>query len=189
MTVMKNFKTYNIITSRTQAHLLYKSTLDRLLNDVAIPMQYYRITGNGNWSSMRMICPVIEALAKNDTNRRNSILKLIGISYPAIFWAMYRHGLMHNDSAPQSVQLEERSIGWGFNWGQNEAAIMVGNNYSLNPSVIFDNLIHWLRAQLANRQTLERTTIEEAMIVKIKQNKNSALKQEFIDITNNQQTN
>lgn len=182
---MKNYKAYKVITAETQAHLLYQGALDRLLNDVAVPMQYYRSTGHGNWSSMRMMAPVIEALSKNSTAKRSSILKQIGIEYPSVFWAMYRHGLMHNDNSPQSIQLNEHSVGWGFNWGQNEAALMVGNNYSLNPSVIFDNLIHWLRAQLANRQALESVNIEEAMVVQIKSDKNSSLKDEFEKILQN----
>ncbi len=181
---MRDYRTHTVYTSETQAQLLYQDVLDRLLNDVAQPIQFYRSTGHGNWSSMRMICPVIEALSNNDTNRRNSILKLIGIEYPAIFWAMYRHGLMHNDNAPQSIQLDKHSIGWGFNWDQNEAAYKVGNNYSLNPSVIFDNLVHWLRAQLADRHALEAMTIEEAVIVKVKSEVNSELKIEINSLIN-----
>lgn len=176
---MKDYRSYTVITIKTEVLHLYQGALDRLLNDVAAPMQYYRSTGHGNWSSVRMLAPVIEALAKNDTGRRNTILKQIGIEYPSIFWAMYRHGLIHNDNSPQSIQLEEDSIGWGFNWGQNEAALIVGSNYSLNPSVIFDNLVHWLREQLLNRQELEGMSIEEALIVQIKPDKNSTLKSEF----------
>jgi hypothetical protein len=179
---MKDYGTYVVYSAPTQAHILYQGALDRLLDDVATPMQHYRNTGHGNWSSIRMMAPVIEALAKNKPSKRNQILKQIGIEYPAVFWAMYRHGLLHNDAAPQSLELNGESIGWGFNWRQNQAAVIIAGCYSLNPSVIFDNLVQWLRGQLQNVSSLSETTVEQSVVLSIKPDMNSQMKSEFEQI-------
>lgn len=173
---------YDIIVTETSAKEAYQAILDRLLNDVVPPMEVYKNTGVGNWASIRMMAPVIEALAKNNTGKRNKLLKEIGIEYPTIFWAMYRHGLMHNDTMPQSIQLGEKSIGWGFNWGQKEAALMVGNCYSLNPAIIFDNLTAWLRMELINNDKLKNEKLVASELIVIKGDRNSVIKAEFMEI-------
>lgn len=173
---------YDIIVTETSAKEAYQAILDRLLNDVAPPMDIYKSTGVGNWASMRMMAPVIEALAKNNTGKRNKLLKEIGIKHPTVFWVMYRHGLMHNDTMPQSIQLGDKSIGWGFNWGQKEAAIMVGSCYSLNPAVIFDNLTAWLRMELINNAKLVHEKLVASELIVIKENRNSDIKAEFTEI-------
>lgn len=170
---------YDIIVTTQPADVAYRGILDRLLNDVVPPMEVYRRTGVGNWASMRMLAPVIEAVSKNNTNKRNKLLREIGINYPVIFWTMYRHGLMHNDSMPQSVQLGDESIGWGFNWEQKEAAVVVGNCYSLNPAIIFDNLVSWLRMQLLNNTHLKDELLQGSELVVIKPEKVSTIKAEF----------
>lgn len=170
---------FQIFHSQFNAKETYEEILKRLIDDVEPAVSYYRKTGKGNWATIRMIAPIIETLGCQNQKYRNVILQELGIDYPIIFWVMYRNGLLHNDSWPQSIQLGTKSVGWGFNWNQSVAATMVKSNlYSINPALLFDNLKRWLELKINNTKGTNKINIP--CLVEIDEKVNSPLKEEFL---------
>lgn len=156
---------------------IYPGVLGRLINDVEPAIDYYRKTGYGNWSSIRMTAPIIESISGGNKSLRNQILVDIGIKYPNIFWLIYRNGLIHNDGSPLSIQMGSRTIGWGFGWGSGPAAQMVDKkHYTINPGILFDNLKTWLKNKIAEKYDV---SIEETKLISINENEKSVYRDEF----------
>jgi hypothetical protein len=156
---------------------VYPGVLEKLVNDVEPAIKYYMRTGHGNWSSIRMMAPVIEVISGGRKSRRNKILREIGILYPNLFWLMYRNGLVHNDSSPLSVKMSSNSIGWGFGWNGNVAAQVVNHShYMIDPGALFKNLKRWLENKINEGCDI---SIKETVLISINSKIDSTYKREF----------
>lgn len=168
-------RAYSVLRSNTPAGEAYAAMQKRLIDDVQPAMEIYRRTFTGNWASIRMIAPVIEAAAGSNRRKLRRILQEMGIEYPEIFWTMYRHAFAHNDDMPQSVSMGNIGIGWGMNWEQEDVAVVVGTVYSINPSKLFDNFLSWLETH-----KYDPGMVASAVLVSIDSSKKSLLKSELM---------
>lgn len=151
-------KIYEKIDSRTY----YIEVLRRIKCDLEIPMRYYHETGHGAWASIRMLMPVIESIQTNNKSVY-MILEELGFHHPRSVWKMYRHGLLHNDTEPQSLQYQSKSIGWGINWGQGEVEMIFGDNISINPWLLYTGLKGYIKNQIKTLTT-ENSTVCRLLI-------------------------
>ncbi len=156
---------------------IYPKVLGKLVADVEPAIDYFKKTGHGNWASIRMMAPIIEAISGGKISRRNKILQEIGIPYPNLFWLMYRNGLIHNDNSPLSVEMGGKNIGWGFAWNGNVAAQVINHShYMIDPGALFNNLKIWLENKINEGYDV---SIKETVLISINSKIDSVYKQEF----------
>lgn len=83
----------------------FQSALKRLDNDVGDYFKYLERSNAENfpkavgfWSSLRIIVPIIEAIAHANKQKIEDFLKEeLKIETPYLFWDLFRHSLVHGD--------------------------------------------------------------------------------------------
>lgn len=108
----------------------YRDALARLNDDVGAILDLIK-THNANsdrkigfWASLRMVLPVIEAIAHvAGETPQNFMRNYLEISTPHLAWDLFRHSLIHGDYL-QHGKYQSKDVSWGV--------LMVGQGHIIS---------------------------------------------------------
>ncbi len=104
------------------------------LNEVGILLQFLQkynmdaVHKIGFWASIRMILPIVEAVAKVAGEKKEKFLyNHLNIKTPYLVWDMFRHPLIHGEYL-QYGEYQSKQVGW--------KVVMKGQGHVFTSSVI-----------------------------------------------------
>jgi hypothetical protein len=171
---------------------------DRLKDDVE---PYFEKLGQlnaqgkypGNWATVRMIMPIIEAVAvtteidpplRPEGDRPYLLLEKLGVPHPAVVWDMYRNGLSHTEQ-PFGIMYKRKWIVWSMTASNADPSAhdhsVSGQVIHINIKTLYEDFKDYVDRELVGCATQDPT-------VKIKTGKNypdnyaGPLKQDLEDL-------
>ncbi len=107
----------------------------------------YEKTHAGSGVIISAITPIVDMFSSCDHVKRREILKQIGIIYPEVFWNSLRHGLIHHSKQSQCIMIKgaQSGIMMSYNWDQNDVTMCKMGNYSINPKLLYEHTLEWLK--------------------------------------------
>jgi len=151
-----------------QKKLYLEGVRNRLISDVGA---YFNMIDNehdkgnriGFWGSVRLIFPIIEAVAKtiyrkriNDDIRVPKLLKELNISYPNIVWNMYRNSLTHSDNLIHISKGKNKTIHWSLTTSAGNTSaghFFTNNQVHIDTRSLYEDLLVFLDDQISNATT------------------------------------
>jgi hypothetical protein len=138
--------------------------LGRLENDVGTYLECVSIkneetgVGIGFWGSLRLLMPVVEALANTYEVKPETILKdNLNVKTPKLVWVMYRHTLAHND-LPQHGRYGTTEATWGVSmFGSNH--IIQNEVVSIDVAKLYKDLVAFLKNEIRNSNDDEKVDV------------------------------
>lgn len=101
--------------------------------------------GVGFWSGVRLIMPVIEAVAEVEKMSVTDFMgQKLNVPMPALTWVMFRHSLMHNDQLQHAIY-GTRIVNWGLSLNLGSGHIMRHDNIHVDIRTLYDDLQNYLR--------------------------------------------
>jgi phage terminase large subunit-like protein len=111
----------------------------------------------GNWAVVRMLMPVIEAVAvatetdQPQNGRPYILLEKLGVPYPAVVWDMYRNGLSHSEQ-PFSIIYKNKRIVWSITTTWDDPAIkshsVTGQLIHINLKTLYEDFKEYIKGRL-----------------------------------------
>lgn len=146
-----------------------KDIRGRLRDDVGTVLEYLNVHNRqalrhkeriiGFWSSLRMLMPVVEAVAKACGMKPWELLsKHLEVDAPSLAWQMFRHSLTHGDLIGY-VKYRSKVIRWGVSMSGVKHEIGNGKIY-LDVYTLYDKLVEYLNTEIAKN---DQTIIEVAV--------------------------
>lgn len=116
--------------------------------------------GVGFWSGIRMVMPVVEALAEVEKMDITDFMGAhLNIPVPKLTWAMFRHALIHNDQL-QHAKYNTQVVGWGVSLTMGTGHIMQQNHIHVDVKTLYNDLRNYLsNAVVANDVTLIKVAV------------------------------
>lgn len=109
--------------------------------------------GIGFWSLIRIIFPVIEAVASAVGKQKEDFLeKDLGVPFGHLVWELYRHSLMHTDELRYAVY-RGKTISWGAHLGNEITDHIIAPHEGTHPTtvhIVIPKLYYSLRDFLKN---------------------------------------
>ena len=101
----------------------------------------------GFWPSIRILMPIVEAIANAIKIKPQELLRTLGVSTPYLAWDLFRHSLIHGDYL-QHAQYKSKEVGWGV------AFIGVGHvigsgHIGIDPIFLYKKLCEYLKQEIA----------------------------------------
>lgn len=108
----------------------------------------------GYWASLRLILPIIEAVAHVMGIRPQQLLgNHLNIITPDLIWDLFRHSLMYGDTL-QEGNYQGKRVSWGVGFGLGGHVIKAGN-INIDVPTLYTGLVNYLQGEIAkNDQTL-----------------------------------
>lgn len=98
----------------------FRASLNKLQDDVGTILELLKEHNKqstrkiGFWASIRMIMPIIEAVAQvADEKPQEFLINHLEITTPNLTWDLFRHSLIHGDYM-QHAKYQSKEIGWGI---------------------------------------------------------------------------
>ncbi len=109
--------------------------------------------GVGFWSGVRMIMPVVEALAEVEGMDITDFMGThLNIPVPKLTWAMFRHALIHNDQL-QHARYGDRTINWGVSLTMGTGHIMAHDQVHVDVKTLYQDLKTYLQGVVTQNDT------------------------------------
>lgn len=109
--------------------------------------------GVGFWSGIRMIMPVVEALAEIENMDITDFMSThLNIPMPKLTWAMFRHALIHNDQL-QHAKYGNQTVGWGVSLTMGTGHIIQQNHIHIDVKTLYNDLKNYLKCAIAAGDT------------------------------------
>lgn len=106
--------------------------------------------GIGYWALLRMLLPIIEAIAHIENTTPQLILKKIDIPTPYLMWDLFRNSLMHGDLIYYG-EYKGRRITWGVSISEDlKTHIIRDKKIHINVSKLYEDLNKYLDKSIAS---------------------------------------
>lgn len=100
----------------------------------------------GFWSSLRMLMPIIEAIAHVMDKSPQELLGNLDVQTPYLVWDLFRHSLIHGDVL-QHAKYGSKEVGWGV--GLNGFThIIIDGQIGIDSRYLYSKLKEYLEAQI-----------------------------------------
>ena len=138
----------------------YQAALQRLVDDVGNILQlvdgFNRNSERkiGFWSSIRLLMPIIEAVASVSGQKPQELLKNnLDVKTPYLAWDLFRHSLMHGDYL-QHAKYKNKKVGWGVSL-MGAGHIVRSGHIGIDTPFLYQKLKEYLESEVAkNDQTI-----------------------------------
>jgi len=135
--------------------------------------------GIGYWASLRMILPIIEAIAHIENASPQSILTKINIPTPYLMWDLFRHSLMHGDLIHYG-KYKGKQITWGVSISKDlNTHIIRDKKIHISVYKLYEDLNKYLDTSIASTNQTE-IDVEVGVLYENSNTKNK-MKREIID--------
>lgn len=160
MTGNRQQRTFTYETIQMTKTEFLQGALARLQDDVGTILdlieKHNRSTPRqvGFWASVRMLMPVVEAIAEVVGEEPWEFLgKYLDVTTPSLAWQMFRHSLTHGDLMCHA-EWQGKRISWGID--------LIGNGHiigftrlHLDMKYLYEKLVAYLQTEIAkNEQTM-----------------------------------
>lgn len=110
----------------------------------------------GYWASLRMILPIIEAVAHVMGTRPQQLLgRHLHIATPNLMWDLFRHSLTHGDILQEGTY-KGKNVTWGTGFGMGGHVTSSGY-IGIDITVLYEDLASYLQQEIANN---DQTMVE-----------------------------
>lgn len=151
------FKTLQMIKAK-----FLEGALERLQDDVGTILNLIETHNQSNprqigfWASVRMLMPIVEAIAEVVGERPREFLENhLDVTTPSLAWQMFRHSLSHGDLMRHAIW-QGKKVGWGIDLTGNGHIIKVGQLH-LDMKYLYDKLVDYLKSEIAKN---DQTTVD-----------------------------
>ena len=106
----------------------------------------------GFWASIRMIMPIIKAIAHvNGESPQNFLGKYLSVNTPHLAWDLFRHSLIHGDYL-QHGKFQAKDVSWGVSmFGQGH--VVTSGHIGVDVVTLYQKLKEYLENEITKNDS------------------------------------